>query len=282
MLQDSLLAPRPQWLLPALDALRRHEVLTPNQLGVNATLEAAEIEAALPDLLREELVIEYPVHFRTEERALTLAPAGLVLLQRAGLAPPGRLPGLRRGLHRLAHDLERNELGLVLEALDARGVFRLERWVTSASRIAFAAHLPTRGGLGRIPLVADALAVLRVGSRLDAVLIEIDMGSVSLDRMRSKFAGYLAWWQSGGPLTRFGLRSVRVLTLAPTPARIERLRQAAEGLTNGGGLGLLWFGPLDAARTTNPNHLLGRHFLRADRPGERLSLLPDSAALPPA
>jgi hypothetical protein len=273
MFQDSLLGRRPPWLLDALAALRRHDALTARQVAVVVGDDPRSVALALDGFVGDGLLRQQPVKMRhSDTHCFALAPAGLLVLQRAGLAPPGRLRPVPVGLHRLAHDLERNELGVVLERLDADRHLRLERFVTSSSRIGFAAHLPHRGQIHRIPLVADAFAVLRVGTRVDALLVEIDMGSVAMERMRAKYRGYVAWWQGGGPLRQFGLRSLRVLTLTATPARLERLRAAAEDGNQGQGTGLLWFGDLDDVRAEDPGRLLGSHFLRADGPGERHAL----------
>lgn len=276
--QDCLLSRRPPWLLAGLAAIHRHQVLLPHQVAALALVDE-DVDAVTQALvaLREGGLLaslnSTPFRATDERDAFFLTAAGLLVLQRAGLATPGRLPRRTRGLHTLAHDLERNELGVVLEQLDARGLLTLERWVTRRATLGFAAHLPERGTLQRIPLVADAFAVLRQGGRTDALLVEIDMGSVPLDRMREKYAGYVAWWRSGGPAERFGLRALRVLTLASTPERMARLMGAAAEAAAGRGLGFLWFGTLAQVDAMRPEAILGPAWTRGDRPGERRELL---------
>lgn len=275
MFQDNLLARRPPWLLAGLDVIRRHQVLLPHQVASLAGDDPEHVAQDLVTLRNDGLLASIrvaPFRGTGESDAFLLKGAGLLALQRAGLAPPGCLPRRSRGTHTLAHDLERNELGVALECLDARGLLTLERWVTARASLGFAAHLPERGVLHRIPLVADAFAVVRHGGRTDALLVEIDMGSVSLDRMREKYAGYLAWWQSGGPAGRFGLRSLRVLTLAATSERMHRLLDAATEAAGGRGLGFLWFGTLDQINVERPEAILGPMWGRGDRPGERREL----------
>lgn len=273
--QGSLFRPRPPWAPDALAAIRRHGALLPHQVAAlvgDGEDRVADGLAALRDdgLLASMRVA--PFRRNGGGEAFALAAAGLLALQRAGLAPPGRLPRRARGSHALAHDLERNELGVALELLDARGALALERWTTARSALGFAAHLARRGALLRVPLVADAFAVVRRGGHADALLVETDMGSVQVERMREKYAGYLAWWRAGGPAGRFGLRSLRVLTLAPTPERLRRLAEAARDAAPGGGLGVLWFGLLAQADCRAPGRLLEDAWLRADRPGERAAL----------
>lgn len=275
MFQDNLLARRPPWLLDALAAVHRHQALLPHQVAALVRDDPVSVAAQLERLREDGLlgsVRVAPFRGRTDAGdAYLLTAAGLLALQRAGRAPPGRLPRRALAPHALAHDLERNELGVALERLDAQGHLTLQRWVTARAPLGFAAHVPDHGTLKRIPLVADALAVVDRKGRADSLLVEIDMGSVSFVRMRTKYQGYLSWWQGGGPAQRFGLRSLRVLTLAPTAARMKRLLDAAAQAA-AGGLGFLWFGTLDAVSAERPEALLDAVWVRADRPGERSAL----------
>jgi hypothetical protein len=273
--QDSLFVPRPPWLLDGLAAIHRHQLLLPHQVAALVG-DAPDRVAEGLDALRADglLATVRAASFRALGAcdAFMLTAAGLLALQRAGLASPGRLPRRAPGLHALGHDLERNEFGAALERLDRDGRLTLERWTAARSALGFAAHRAERGLLRRIPLVADAFAVVRRVGRVDALLVEVDMGSVSLERMRAKYAGYVSWWLSGGPAQRFGLRSLRVLTLAPTPERMARLLDAAADANSGRGLGFLWFGTLEQVDAARPESLLAPAWVRGDRPGERCAL----------
>lgn len=276
MFQDNLLAPSPPWILEALHAVHRHQALRADQVASLAGADPSTIDADLQSLRDQGLLSAVRVPRGQGGDALDdaylLSGMGLLALQRAGLAPPGRLPRRPRGLFTLAHDLERNQLGVVLERLDAEGALTLERWTTARTALGFAAHLPEKGTLVRIPLVADAFAVVRHRGRVDGLLVEVDMGSVSLARMKAKYAGYVRWWQGGGPLQRFGLRSLRVLTLVPTPARLRQLLDCAAEATAGQGAGLLWFGTLDLLSLDAPEAFLGPVWARGDAPGARHAL----------
>ena len=59
--------------------------------------------------------------------------------------------------------------------------------------------------------------------------------------MTTKYRGYLGWMRDQGPERRFGVKSLRVLTVAPTPTRVARLRDAGLDATDGRGSGFLWF-----------------------------------------
>ncbi len=156
----------------------------------------------------------------------------------------------------LAHELLVNELALVLHLLDARGTLRLLSWETRRERIADVTHLAEKGRVVRVPLVADALAVVEHRGERSGLLVEIDMGTVSAKTMRRKFQGYHAWWSEGGPARRFGLTATRILTIAPVPRRLARLRELAVEAVDGRGSGLLWFLPHEAVDVVAPERFL--------------------------
>ena len=275
-LQQNLLHPTPPWTLDALHAIHRHQALRPAQVAALVAADPATVAADLDALRSLGLLLAVHVHGRAAagDDAYLLSGMGLLALQRAGLAPPGRVPAKPHGAYSLAHDLECAQLGVALERLDADGALVLERWTTARTALGFAAHLPGKGTLIRIPLVADAYAVITYRGRTDAVLVEVDMGSVSLSRMKAKYAAYVQWWKSGGPLSRFGQRSMRVITIASTPARMRQLLDCATEATAGQGMGLLWFGTLDLVSVDAPEGLLGPVWVRGDAPGARHALWP--------
>ena len=276
MHQASLIDDRPAWLPSALEALARHEFLNARQLAVLCALPVGEVGPALEVLVRDRLVVRLlPASVDSRERvpAYALTRHGVGELSRTSDVPKPRVVNARKSLYMLAHELARNDFGVVLHALDRSGSIRLLRWETSRARIAASVQLVERGRPSRVPLVADALAVVANGhSRSDAFLVEVDRGTVGIARMRAKYAGYLQWWRDRGPERRFGLRSLRVVTLAPNTPRLERLREAAIQASGGRGSGLLWFGEQKLASLQDPARLLEPAWTRAT-PGSSLEHL---------
>ncbi len=260
-MQNSLFHPRPAWLPDAAKAIAKHECLTAKQLAALLCADPVEVGRALDALVREGLLESHCPHHGFEEGA----PSVAFTLTRLGARELARvieqdLRGgvrLRRSPLTLAHDLERNDLGIVLELLDRQGSLRLLRWETTRSRLAEVAHLRVRGEQLRIPLVADGLAVLSVGGRRTALLVEIDRGTVSTTRMEEKFRGYHAWWREGGPARRFGVESLRVLTIVPHVRRLRQLHTAALDATLGRGSGLFWFAVAGVVDLDTPEKILG-------------------------
>lgn len=245
MLQDSLLAPRPAWLPRAFALIGRHDFLTAPQLAAVLGLALVDLVTVLDALVTEglarRLTPSRPLHEETLSPAYLLTRRGAEMLALATETRAVRVPSARRSLYTLAHDLARNEFALVLERLAGRGALTLLRWETRRTALADVAHVPTRGGTSRIPLVGDGLALVSVDGEETGLLVEQDQGTVSIERMREKYRGYLAWWRAGGPVRRFGLKSLRVLTIAPTGARLARLHAAVLDATGGQGSALFWF-----------------------------------------
>lgn len=148
----------------------------------------------------------------------------------------------------LDHHLAVSRFGLLLAQALVREdtLARLLSWETDPDRLADSAHvLNDPRLLGRQPLVADALATVQSPHGIEGLLCEIDRGTERPGYMARKYAGYLVWWKDGGPMRRFDIRALRLLTVAPDAKRVERLREAAKETTNGHVAGLFWFAAED-------------------------------------
>lgn len=245
MHQVSLLTPHPPWITDALGVLARHRFASARQLAHRLGVDEGEVASTLAVLARDgALRVLRQSTFAARDAAApayALTPAGLSLV---AVDPTGLRPRATRSLRSalsLAHELLLNEFALVLERLDGMGRLHLLSWQSSRERIGDVTHLVMKGRVVRVPLVADGLAIVEVHGHRLGLLVEVDMGTVSVATMRRKFVGYHGWWQEGGPARRFGLAATRVLTIAPAPRRLERLRSLAIETNDGRGTGLLWF-----------------------------------------
>lgn len=260
MYQPSLLESLPPWLPDALALLARHRFLSARQLAgalkespeaVTSACAALVAEGALRELRQSTLA-------GRDGASPAYAPTALGL-SRIAVDPAGLRPRATRSLRSafsVAHELLVNEVALVLEVLDRAGILSLLSWTTARERIGDVAHIAERGRAVRVPLVADGLAIIEVHGIRHALLVEVDLGTVAVKTMQRKYKGYASWWADGGHVRRLGLPATRVLTVAPAPRRLERLREAAiEGL-DGRGSGLLWFLPHAAVDIAAPERLL--------------------------
>lgn len=260
MTQAPLLAPEPPWLPELLGALAEHEFLAARQIAVLIGREATEIHPVLDRLARDRQV--RVLRAATGSTAYALAVRGARL--RAELTGDEPVPiGRTRGAAMLDHELVKNDLAVVLQLLASKGTIDLLRWETARDVLADAVHL-MRGARGeRVALVADALAVVATPTGPTALLVEIDMGTVAASRMARKFEGYAAWWRGDGPERRFGLRSLRVVTIAKHEARAARLRAAAAEVVGTDAQGVFWFATADVLDPDAPERLLEARFATA-------------------
>lgn len=253
--------------MPALAALARHEFLAARQLAGRFDLDEAEIAATLDALsgegLLRRLLPDAPPNAKARPAIYALTSNGMELLAVAGHERRLNAPSLRRTLGHLTHEAERADLGLLLERLDEKGTIRLLRFETRAAAIGDATLVLVRGYLRRVPLVADALAVVEIAGRTTALLVELDRGTIAMRRMRLKLAGYYNWWRTGGPAKRFGIDALRVLVLCPDGARLRALHAAAvEGAASRGSR-FLWVAPATRYGPHHPEALFEAHALPA-------------------
>ncbi len=257
MFQPTLFPQTRPWQIELLRALARHQALTTPQIAALLDLAPSQLSDDLEGLEYASLISRLPGDPNDASiRVVVLGRRGPAALRAAlGVVPNG--PRTRRpSVWTLRHDVARNDVGVALELLHRRRDLHLLRWETSPSRIGGAVRVRTRDGADRIPLVADALAVVAVRGRVHGLLVETDRATVSTHRMARKYRGYLAWWREQGPRTRFGLRSIRVLTLVPSEARLRVLRAAATVAAADGGERLLWFALQGVADPEHPERLL--------------------------
>jgi hypothetical protein len=177
------------------------------------------------------------------------------------------------------HDLLVGEAALSVIALAKEGAIQLVGVETDDRKLATVVHVADLGKEPeRIVLQPDAL-IVTVGQRgNEALLLEIDRGTTAPVRMQTRYRGMLAWQREGGPVRTFGTKSLRVVTLVPTTARLERLRQAALQANGGRRTGFLLFGLLDNYTVFTRERWLESSALPVgDDETSRVSLVPPTA-----
>ena len=245
--------------------LATHECLGPRQVAALVGVPESDVSPVLERLVADRQLrrLEQPT---TGAHGYALAARGAKLLaELTGNDPP--TVARARGTSMVSHELLKNDLACVLTLLDAEGALKLLRWETARDALADAVHVAHGSKVERIPLVADALAVVDAGAGPTALLVEIDMSTVSTTRMRTKYAGYLAWFRGSGPERRFGTKSLRVLTIANHPSRMTRLREAAAEVAGSEAPGFLWFATSEVLDVDEPSKLLAPRFWTARSDG---------------
>ena len=153
---------------------------------------------------------------------------------------------LKRSSQKRMHDTLCGEVALSVISLAKDRVIELVGVETDDRKLATVIHVAEPGREPeRIVLQPDALIVTRGLRGNEALLVEVDRSTTAPRRMQTRYKGHLAWHAEGGPLRDFGTRSLRVLTLVPTQARLDRLHAAALEASGGRRTGFLLFGLLD-------------------------------------
>jgi hypothetical protein len=180
----------------------------------------------------------------TQVRYVALTTFGASELSRTGA---GHVEGisaarLRRSSQKRAHDVAIGDFALTILALARDGHVDLLGLETDDKKFGTSVVLAALGAAPRrIALQADLYLALRRPSGSAGLLVEIDRGTISVEKMEDKYRGYLAWWRTGGPLRDFGQKAMRVLTVVPDDRRLLKLHAAALVANEGKRSGFLIF-----------------------------------------
>lgn len=102
--------------------------------------------------------------------------------------------------------------------------------------------LPTvRGGSRSVAVVPDSYFALETPHGKTHFFLELDRGTMTTKRFKTKIDAYLAYYRSGGYERRYGARSLRVLTVTLGERRLESLKAVTE---EAGGTVWFWFAAL--------------------------------------
>jgi hypothetical protein len=190
-----------------------------------------------PDILKADAV-DYVALTAVGTRALYAATGNRI----EGMSGPR----LKRGSQKRNHDLQTGEMALAVTSLAKEGRIDLCGVEVDDRKLATVIHIAERGREPeRIVLQPDGLIVTkgRVGN--EALLVEIDRATTAPKKMQVRYRGYLHWQREQGPRHDFGIGALRVLTLVPTKARLDKLHAAALAANDGRKSGFLIFGLLD-------------------------------------
>jgi hypothetical protein len=225
-------------------------------------------------LLHAGVVRPEPLSDR-EVAFVALAPRGARELSAIGLSnvegvPPARM---RRSAQTRAHDLGVGDVALALLALSRDGHIDLAGVGCDPKKFPTSAVIEERGRARRVPLEGDLYAIVRRDAGPAGLLVEVDRGTVSVERMARKYAGYLAWRRAGGPERDFGLKAIRVVTVAPDARRLERLRHAALAANDGNRSGFLLFALADDVTPAHADRLLEPVAHAVGSAGDRVPLV---------
>lgn len=148
----------------------------------------------------------------------------------------------------LEHTLAINDV-LVAVTLACRQLgYELETWHTESQLKARIDRVTVYTASGRresVPVVPDSFFTVIAHGRRYPFFLELDRGTMTLARFKIKVQGYTAYYRSGAYQERYGLRSMRVLTVTLGEERLAHLKAATEGA---GGREWFWFALLGELR----------------------------------
>lgn len=163
----------------------------------------------------------------------------------------------RRSAQTRGHDVLIGDFALAVLRLAREGSIHLEGIETDDSKFGTSVVLAEPSGESRrVALQADAYVLTRGAGRKEGLLVEVDRGTVSLRRMREKYAGYTCWSRTGGPLRDFAIKPLRVLTLTQNEHRLSELRRVALEANEGKRSGLLVFATTTELDVATPARFL--------------------------
>lgn len=144
----------------------------------------------------------------------------------------------------LEHTLRTNDVRVAfILAAQARG-YQIETWLNESELKADHAQDYAYVGDLKVAIVPDAYFVLNLGNRRAHFFLELDRGTMTLRRWKTRVRAYQAYIDSGKYQKRYQTQSLRILTVTTTQARLESLKQATAQV---GARSIFWFSTLDQA-----------------------------------
>jgi len=253
--------------LALFEALSSYRILSTSQVAVLFTPSYTAAQRLLRRLHNADTIIRVfePIarSGSAKESVWALARRGAAELSRRNEIPlPSHLSekDTRSNLF-IDHTLARNDFRICFELLSKRGKLELLDWKQSPDDIGFTVELRgPHGGIQRVPLVADGYVVVRCKGKTHHLLLESDMGTMSLKRMERKYRAYWKWWKNGGHKSEFDAGNMRILTVTSSYRRLDNLRRLAMSAPANGhnGSGLFWFSTLPHVDPNVPDEVLER------------------------
>lgn len=156
----------------------------------------------------------------------------------------------------LAHSIAVNDVMVLVSLACRRHGYRLEQWQgenevkADYDRVT----VPSAAGREQMPVVPDSFLTILAYERRYPFFLELDRGTMTLARFKNKVRAYLAYYKSGAYEKRYGLRSIRLLTVVASRGqgggarRLQNLKTATEELTKER---WFWFASLSELTASN-------------------------------
>lgn len=183
-----------------------------------------------------------PVYAGRGPTLYTLDQRGVELLRlEAGLDPIKRYAANDLKSDFLNHLAAINDVRIAVTLAAQRAGYELVRWLSDYDLKADYDRVQIAGASGRrqlVSLIPDSYFTLKTPRGYANCFLEMDMGTMALERFKNKVRAYIVYHQTGAFEQRYGARSVRILTVTHSPKRLAHLKTATEAA---GGRQPFWF-----------------------------------------
>lgn len=158
------------------------------------------------------------------------------------------------GLPFLEHTLAINTVRVaIVQACQQNPDFAVLEWRSEGDLKADYDYVSIRSEMGKtmsVSVIPDSYFVLQTPRGIAHFFLEQDMGSMTTKRFKQKILAYQAYYANGLYEKRYQTKSLRVLTITSSQARVDSLLRSTE---EAGGKQRFWFTTLAQA---TPDHIL--------------------------
>lgn len=141
----------------------------------------------------------------------------------------------------LEHTTAINDFRIAITLAAQRAGYELLKWIGEAELKADYDRVNVRTASGKmqsVSLIPDSYFVLKTPRGFAHFFLEMDRGTETTGRFKTKIAAYMAYYQSGLYERRYGSKSMRVITVTSGRRRLDNLKTATEAV---GGKRRFWF-----------------------------------------
>jgi DNA-binding HxlR family transcriptional regulator len=144
----------------------------------------------------------------------------------------------------LDHTLHINDFRIAITLAVKKRGHQAQRWLDERDVKAMGERVPVPGKQKRyLPVTPDAFFEVDFGDRKAGFFLEMDMGTMANKRFKNKVRAYIIYKTKGYYEKKFGITSLRVLTVTTSQRRLRNLKRATESAK---GQSLFWFTTFEA------------------------------------
>jgi hypothetical protein len=260
-----------------IQLIYQYRILSQEQLERLLKKSRSRVQQIMMRLYHHEYVerLFLPVWFDGRSPTLyILDKRGIALLQRLGIDDMSGQPSKKLTPMFLEHTLAINDVRIAIALACQQQGWSIYKWQTENDIKADYDRVPlqvTPTKVEKVPIVPDSYFIIELpGENVATFFLELDRGTMTLQRFKTKVMAYVAYYKSGGYERRFGYKGFRVLTVVDTisPNRVENLMQQTATVN---GIGQrFWFAHLPSL---TPDNILTQPIWQVAGTGEQRALL---------